>query len=122
MRDRRINTRFDVMGVPYISGKTSKSPSGEQLVTISIAGCGFASLVDDFKLRAGDVLDCEFKIEGLPAAEIKAALLYTNPYPIQGLIGRFYGLRFLGDYESKMRPIIDRLEALKMEGKIAVAP
>ncbi len=102
-------------------GKTNRNPSGEKLITFSIAGCGFISLVDEFKFKAGDVLDCEFQMEGMKKFKVQGAVLYTNPYPMGGQIGRFYGIRFLGDYESSVRPIVEVLESMTTEGRLRLA-
>lgn len=121
MRDRRVHSRYDVSTTVDLNGKTNKNPSGERLMTFSIAGCGFWSLVDEFRMKIGDVLECEFRLDNGEKIHVHGAVLYTNPYPLNGVIGRYYGIRFLGDYESKIRPILQEIEARHMNGKISLA-
>ena len=121
MRERRKHKRYDVSQHPELIGNTTRSPSGERLLTMSLAGCGFASLVDDFRFKVGDVIECHFQLGDGDLVRVQGAVLYTNPYPLNGEIGRFYGVRFLGDFEPAIRPIIEALEALNVQGKLALA-
>ena len=121
MRERRKHKRYDVSQHPDLLGMTNRSPSGERLLTMSLAGCGFASLIDDFRFKVGDVIECQFRMGEGEWIKVQGAVLYTNPYPFNGEIGRFYGVRFLGDYEPSIRIIIEALEALNVQGKLALA-
>jgi len=121
MRERRVNSRYDVSTTTLLKGRTSKSPKGERLLTFSTAGCGFCSLLDEFKLKVGDVLRCEFELDGMDPVKVSGAILFCNPYPIVGQIGRFYGIRFLGNSERLIKPIMDELEALNDRGQICLA-
>jgi hypothetical protein len=121
MRERRTYPRYDVSTHPDLVGRTNKSPVGEKLMTLSLSGCGFSSLLDDFRFKVGDIVEVELKWINDEWVKVQGAILYSNPFPYDGQIGRYYGVRFLGEYENIVRPMVDILEAQHIDGKVSKA-
>lgn len=122
VRNRRRHERYDVSFLDELSGQTEFGPNGERLVTFSMGGCGFCAPDGDFRFNLLDKVICTFQLEGMnQMIRVRGEILYVFPFPFQGQVGKFYGIRFLKQDESKVKPITDRLKVLAKDGKVTRA-
>lgn len=121
-KSRRRHERYDVSFLDELSGQTEFGPNGERLVTFSMGGCGFCAPEGDFRFNLLDKLICTFNLDGHnQMIRVRGEVLYIFPFPFNGQLGKFYGIRFLNGDENKVKPITDRLKVLAKEGKVTRA-
>ena len=123
MRERRKFSRYDVSRYPRLKGGTFNGPIGERLMTMSIGGCGFWSPADACNFAVGEKVKIALHCEGanFSPIEVRGEVLYILPHPYESQIGRFYGIRFLEEYQDLAAELMEELDNEFLAGKISMA-
>lgn len=124
MRERRQWPRYDISDNKHLEGKTENGPLGEQLMTLSQAGCGFWAPLEDCHLKPGERVEVNIwgKQFKKPNIALQGEVLYVVPYPLDSQIGKFYGVRFYEQEVADLKELIDQLATSYQRGKISMAP
>jgi len=118
--EKRLHPRYESTDVPELKLYTVNGPIGEKLMTLSIGGCGFWAPMGDFRFEMGDRVRLTGQVEGCgdPLPEIRGEILYVHPHPIEGQIGRFYGIRFIaeqkniGEFQNSLQLLLENKKKL----------
>ncbi len=123
MRERRKFARYDVSRYPQLKGGTHNAPIGERMMTMSIGGCGFWAPADTCHLTVGEKVKLFLHCEGYKSdpVEMPAEVLYILPQPFESQVGKFYGLRFLDEYQEEIVRMMEQLDLEFQAGRLGMA-
>lgn len=100
----------------------------QHLIVLGEGGCGFYGTAKDreidYRIKTGRLsrVYCHFCWPGLQddPLEVQANVLYCYPQIVANKRVFFYGLEFIRPHKPRIRPIIEKLEKLAMEGKVQI--
>ncbi len=90
------------------------------LVNVGEGGAGFYSTVCYQRLKVGNRVFSQFRLEGVTAdpIDIQGRVAHITPVDLNGKVVTFYGVEFLTAHQTRIAPIIEALRSYAGSGKV----
>jgi len=129
MEDKRKYPRFKVSDFNQLHGRMTRwSQDDKKLVTFGLGGCGFFGVAADPTCQPIRRVFCTFQFETASPSgsspqtvEVQGNLIYLQTLTLDKREIYYYGIEFLDSHRPLVKPIVETLETLAKNGRIALA-